>query len=205
MAKIPICKKLCCEISKLKKPGNNNLYFPFCTDHQIEAVLIKILSEQTKDKAGLDNMRKTKAKTPHERFYTSAAWRNCSHYVLLVYSDDSLMVRCATSPHLEYHITDKAIHCGHYHKSDQHKATALEFKNLAPQSYSDNVKFSGKPEIMKVWIEETHGKGTIEWLNRKKNETYKLDKYELNKWSKYYLKLFKAELERRNISDPWKS
>ena len=205
MKKIPICKIHDCNEPKWKKPGNTTLYYKHCMDHEIEANLTKIRDERAKDRRGLEKMRESKRKTPTERFYTSAAWRNCSHYVLLIYSDDSLMVRCSTSPHLEYHVTDKAIHCGHFHKADAHKAVSLEFKNLCPQSYSDNIHFSGKPEVMAEWIEKTHGKGTLEWLDIEKNKTLKLDKYTLDKISKHYLKLFKAELKRRNIEDPWKT
>ncbi len=204
MRKVPKCNTKGCDESRLKKPGNNTLYFRYCAGHQIKAVLSKQEEERHKDIKGLEKMRQNPRKTPQERFYQSRAWLNCSRYVLLHYADDDLMVRCCTSPHLQYHITDKSIHCGHFHKSDQHKSVALEFKNLAPQSYSDNIHFSGKPEIMAQWIERTHGEGTLEWLDRKKNQSMKLDKYTLGKISKHYLKLFNAELERRGIESPWK-
>ena len=193
-----------CDLPRMKRPGNTTIHFKFCQVHQIKHVLAKQKGAAAKDKAGLEKMRETKKKTPVERFYSSSAWRNCSRYVLLHYSDEDLMVRCSTSPHLIYHVTDKAIHCGHFHKADQHKATAFDFKNLCPQSYSDNVHFSGKPEIMAEWIEKTHGKGTIEYLDIRKNETLKLDKHELNLISKYYLNLFNNELEKRGIKSPWK-
>jgi hypothetical protein len=198
------CQHKDCAEARLKKPGNNILYFKFCTDHQIEANLSKIRADVQKDREELKKAKESKKKTGTERFYTSSAWRNCSHFILLYYSDDNLMVRCSTSPHLQYHITDKEIHCGHYHKADQHKATAFELRNICPQSYSDNVHFSGKPEIMAKWIELTHGEGTLEWLDRKKNETLKLDKYTLDKISKHYLGLLNAELKRRGIKNPWR-
>ena len=204
MVKIRKCSFKDCDEPRMKRPGNTTLFFKFCQDHQIKAVLSKQMEQRDKDIAGLEKMRKTKDKTPQERFYSSSAWLNCSRYVLLHYADDDLMVRCCTSPHLKYHITDKSIHCGHFHKSDKHKSVALEFKNLAPQGYADNIHFSGKPEIMAQWIERTHGKGTLEWLDVEKNKTLKLDKFTLNRISKYYLKLFKAELERRGIKSPWK-
>lgn len=199
------CSSKGCNEPRLKRPGNNSMYFKFCQKHQIAAVLIKLKTESDKLKAGLETMRKTGKKTSVERFYTSTAWRWCSRYVLLYYSDSDLNVRCSTSPHLIYRVTDKEIHCGHYIKSDQHKATAFEFKNLFPQSYSDNVHFSGKPEIAKEWIEKTHGPGTVEWLETKKNETYHLDSTELDKWAKYYRELFNQLLIDRKIKNPWKN
>ena len=201
--KIKQCSFIGCDSPRLKRP-NSTIYFKYCAHHQIQCVLSKQKEQRTKDKAGLEKMRKTKRKTPTERFYSSSAWRNCSRYVLLHYSDDDLMVRCSTSPHLEYRVTDKAIHCGHFHKADSHKAVAFEFKNLAPQSYSDNIHFSGKPEVMSEWIEHTHGKGTLEWLDIEKNKVSKLDKYEMDKISKHYLGLLNDELKKRGIRNPWK-
>ena len=188
----------------MKKPGNNTLYFKYCQKHQIEAILSKIKDETIKDKQGLEIMRKTGKKTAVDRFYSSTAWKWCSRYVLLCYSDSDLNVRCSTSPHLVYRVTDKQIHCGHYIKADKHKAVALEFKNLFPQSYSDNVHFSGKPEIAKEWIEKTHGTGTVEWLETKKNETYHLDSSELDKWANHYRTLFNELLKTRKIKNPWR-
>jgi len=202
--KIKKCSFIGCLEKRFKKPGNNQLYFKYCQNHAIEVILAKLKADAIKDKAQLEIMRKTGKKTSVERFYQSRAWYWCSKYVLLYYSDEDLNVRCATSPHLVYKVTDKEIHTGHYVKADQHKATAFEFKNLFPQSYSDNVHFSGKPEIAKEWIEKTHGKGTIEWLENKKNEVYHLDSGELDKWAKHYKTLFKELLKQRGINNPWK-
>lgn len=198
------CSYTSCNLPRMKRPGNTSMYFKYCQKHQIESVLIKLEVEKMKDKAGLETMRKTGKKTGVERFYSSTAWKWCSKYVLLYYADEDLNVRCSTSPHLVYRVTDKEIHTGHYLKSDQHKAVALEFKNLFPQSYSDNRHFSGKPEIAKEWIEKTHGTGTVEWLETKKNETYHLDFGELEKWAKYYREHFNQLLIDRKIKNPWK-
>jgi len=199
------CRYLHCEEPRMKRPRNSTMYFKYCQQHQIEAVLNHLNKQSEKYKAGLETMRKTGKKTGVERFYSSTAWGWCSKYVLLYYADTDLNVRCSTSPHLVYRVTDKEIHAGHYLKSDQHKATAFEFKNLFPQSYSDNVHFSGKPEIAKEWIEKTHGTGTIEWLETKKNETYHLDSTELDKWAKHYRTLFNELLKQRGIKNPWKT
>lgn len=199
------CSFYDCHEQRMKRPGNNNFYFKYCQEHQIKAILTKLKDERLKDKAELEKVRKNGKKTAVERFYKSSAWRWCSKYVLLYYADDNLMVKCSTSPNLIYKVTDKEIHCGHYLKSDQHKSVAFEFKNLFPQSYSDNCHFSGKPEIAKQWIEKTHGEGTIDWLERKKNEEYKLDAYELDKLADHYRKLFKELLISRGISNPWKN
>ena len=140
--------------------------------------------------------------TPRE-FYRTTAWRWCAKYVLLHYSDDDGMVQCSTSPELKYFCNDRKIHVGHYYKLHQHKSLAFEFKNLAPQSYRDNNFFSGKPEVMALWIEKTHGKKTLKWLDREKNKIYKLDKYELKKWSDHYRLLFKKLVKQKGF-DPWK-
>jgi hypothetical protein len=134
-------------------------------------------------------------------FYKTRAWFYCSKYVLLYYSIDG-MVQCSTSPQLWYPCNDKNIQCGHYLKANLHRSVAFEFKNLAPQSYRDNHYFSGKPEVMKEWIEKTHGKGTVEWLNIKKNNPMKLDKFTLDYFKDYYKKLFNELVKIKG--NPWK-
>lgn len=202
--KIRKCTYKGCVQQRMKRPGNTSLYFKFCKEHQVRSILDKMEEDYIRNRLEIAKLRKTGKKTAVERFYSSTAWRWCSRYVLLYYADSDLMVKCSTSTHLIYRVTSKNIHCGHYIKSDQHKATAFEFKNLFPQSYSDNVHFSGKPEIAKEWIEKIHGAGTVEWLEKKKNETYHLDSTELDKWAKYYRTLFNELLIERNIKNPWK-
>lgn len=205
MTKPKLCKwkEEPCEDERVNYPGKSILS-PYCKLHLALSHIYKKREEAVKDKAELEKARQNKKKTPSEKFYQLTAWRNCSQYVLLHYADDDLMVECCTSGRF-YRVNDQDLHCGHYHKADRHKATAFEFKNLAPQSASDNTKKGGLPEIMAEWIERTHGAGTLEWLNQKKNETLHLDKVTLDQISKHYLNLFNEELKRRNIKNPWKN
>jgi len=201
--------KLCqrtpgCQNERMKHPGNSTLYFKGCVDCEIEANLSKVREEVRKDKVELEKARQIKKNTPQEKFYQLTAWKNCSKAVLLHYADDDLMVQCCTSGRF-YRVNDPDLHCGHYYKSNEHKATAFEFKNLAPQSASDNTKKGGLPEVMAPWIERTHGEGTLEWLDRKKNETLHLDKITLEEISKFYLNMLNEELKRRCIKNPWKN
>lgn len=198
-----ICKYPGCEELPVNFP-KSTIKRKYCKEHAILAVLSKARDEASKDKAGLEKMREERKKTPQQRFYQLTAWRNCSQYVLLHYADDDLMVECCTSGRF-YRVNDPNLHCGHYHKADRHKATAFEFKNLAPQSASDNTKKGGLPEVMAEWIERVHGPGTLEWLNIEKNKTLHLDKVTLNQISKRYLNLFNEELKRRGIDNPWKN
>ena len=186
-----------CEEERVNYAGKSILS-PYCRYH----LALDFVYKQRQAKIDLDNARREKKKTPQEKFYQLTAWKHCSHYVLLHYADDDLMVQCCTSGRF-YRVNDSDLHCGHYHKADKHKAVAFEFKNLAPQSASDNTKKGGLPEVMAEWIERTHGKGTLEWLNIEKNKTLHLDNVTLSQISKHYLKLFNEELERRNIKNPW--
>lgn len=142
-----------------------------------------------------------KKSNPKRDFYKSMAWLYCSRYVLLYYSVDG-MVQCSTSPHRWYPLNDRRIHCGHYIKVDQFKATAFEFKNLAPQSYTDNIMFSGKPEIMAEWLKKQHGNDVIEWLNIQKHKICHLSKSEYEYWAEHYKKLF-CELVKEKGINPW--
>ena len=191
-----------CEEERVKYPGKS-IDSPFCRYHLTLDFVYKKRAEAIKDKADLEKARQIKKKTPSEKFYQLTAWRHASKYTLLHYADDDLMVQCSTSGRF-YRVNNPDLHCGHYHKADAHKATAFEFKNLAPQSASDNTKKGGLPEIMAKWIEKTHGVGTLEWLNIEKNKTLHLDKVTLEQISKHYLKLFNEELLRRNIKNPWR-
>jgi len=146
-----------CTNERMKRPGNSTLFFKGCQDCEIKAKLSELRASVVKDKAELEKARETKKKTPQEKFYQLTAWRNCSRAILLHYADDDLMVQCCTSGRF-YRVNDPNLHLGHYHKADRHKATAFEFKNLAPQSASDNTKKGGLPEVMAEWIERVHGK-----------------------------------------------
>lgn len=153
------------------------------------------------DKKETRELKKSVARrNPKKEFYGSPAWRYCSRYVLLYYSVDG-MVQCSTSG-VWYRLPDKRIQAGHYLKSDQHHGTSFEFKNLAPQSYRDNIYFSGKPEIMKDWLIGKFGEGVIGYLNTKKNEQYKLDAFEYEKWKDHYKKLFDDLVKIKG--NPWK-
>lgn len=191
-----------CEDERVNYPGKSMLS-PYCRCHLAISHIYRKRAEEAQDKAELEKVRQIKKNTPQEKFYQLTAWKNCSKAVLLHYADDDLMVQCCTSGRF-YRVNDSDLHCGHYFKSNEHKATAFEFKNLAPQSASDNTKKGGLPEVMAEWIERTHGTGTIEWLNRKKNETLHLDKITLEEISKFYLSMLNEELKRRNIKNPWK-
>jgi len=204
MAKIRKCACKGCELPVMKKPGNNTFYFKYCQKHQIEAVLRKQREEKQKDKAELENTRKKKKKTPQERFYDSQAWKWFSHYVLLYYADEDLEVRCCTSPHLKYHVTNKDIHCGHFHKADAHRSVCLDFVNCAPQSYYDNCHFGGKPEVMELWIKRTHGEKAYEELEQRKNKSIKFDEAYLDEMRIFWRKKYRELLIKRGVEDPWK-
>lgn len=133
-------------------------------------------------------------------FYASTAWRYCSRYVLLFYSNNG-NVQCSTCGKW-YSLPNKLIQCGHLHKSDRHKSTAFDFHNLAPQCYSDNKYFSGKPDVMLGWLIEKHGRETMEMLDIKKNNICKLDKFELDIIKDHYKKLFNELVKTKG--NPWK-
>ena len=137
-----------------------------------------------------------------KEFYNSTAWKYCSKYVLLYYSNEDGYVQCSTSG-IWLPCNSPKMHAGHYLKVNQHKSTAFEFKNIAPQCYQDNKFYSGKPEIMAKWIDKTHGTGTVDYLNIKKNNTCKLGKFELAYWKDHYKNLFNNLVIEKGFN-PWK-
>lgn len=211
MTKPKLCQRTKgCNKPRMKKPGNSTIYFKGCIDCEIQANLSKIRTETIKDKEELNKARQTlKKRTPRELFYSSAAWRNFSQYVLLFYADESMMVRCATNPSLEYKINDKRICVGHFIKvfeaNSSNYSTAFDFRNVLPQSDQENrFKNGNEPEMEKA-INRIHGEGTSDIIKQKKHEPFRLDKYTLSEISKEYLKKKKELLTERGWSDPWKS
>jgi len=195
---------------RMKRPGNTTMYFPLCMDCQIAANLNKHRQEVEQDKAELEKVRlEVKKSTPREQFYSSAAWKWFSRYILLLYSDENFMVRCSTNPQLEYKITDRLICGGHFVKvfeaNSTNYSTALDFRNVLPQSDQENRYNNGNEIEMEKAINRIHGEGTSDLLKQKKHESFKLDKYELDLVANKYRLLFKEELIRRGKTNPWKN
>lgn len=186
--------KLCKECGyELKLKWNSTLYHP-CPRCKVIKKLIK----------------PTKAHKSTKKFnlYKTTAWEWLRKYVLLYYADSDLIVKCSTSPHLEYKIPNKNIHVGHWIKCNDANSTnnsvALNFYNLAPQSARDNTRRNGCPEIMEQFLIDTHGIEKIEELKNLKKQPLKLDLVYLQQVADEYKYKFKELLKERNIQDPWK-
>lgn len=210
MAKQTLCKRtIGCSNERMKKPGNTTLFFKGCQDCEIAYNLSVIREGVRKDKDGLEKARESKKTGLNvNRFYNTSAWLNFSHYVLLFYANEDLEVACSTDPTLWYKITDANICVGHFIKvfdsNSTNFATAFEFCNVGPQSRKEN-NHGGNMDQMAIWIEATHGTGTVDKLKAMKRYAFKLDKYTLNEISKKYLGLLNEELRRRNIyKNPWR-
>lgn len=178
---------------ELKKKYNSTLYMtcPRC----------KVVKRIVKKRLKLSHANKF-------NLYTCTAWKWCKMYVLLYYCDDKGYVKCSTSPNLEYHVTDRNIHVGHYIKwkdgNSSHNSTALEFYNLAPQSARDNNKHNGKPEQMRVFLVGRHGEEAIQEIERLKNIPLKFDPVMLQEISDKYRIMFYDLLEKRKMQNPFK-
>lgn len=133
-------------------------------------------------------------------FYDSAAWKWFRQYVLLYYSNNGI-VHCSTCGR-PYQLPNKLIQVGHLHKSDRFRSVCLEFTNVAPQCYADNVYFSGKPDIMREWLIEKHGLKAIELLDIRKNNTIKLDKFTMDLIKDEYKAKFNELVKIKG--NPWK-
>ena len=206
--KLKKCSFPNCSEPRMKRPGNTSLYFKYCQQHQIDAILTKLKDERIKDKAELEKVRKNGKKTPRELFYSSTAWRYFSKYVLLYYADEDLNVRCCTDPNLQYRITDRNICVGHFVKvfdsNSSNYSTAFDFRNVGPQSIQQNIHFGGNQHEMKKWVDRIHGEGTSKELEAKSKQPFKLDKYTLDIIAEEYKAKFKELLISRVISNPWK-
>ena len=187
--------KLCKECGyKLILKFNSTLYYPCPRCKQIK----KIINKQNKPFKASKNFN----------LYNSTPWKWLSHYVLLFYADSQNMVKCSTSPHLEYKVNDKNIHVGHYIKykdgNSTNNSTALDFYNLAPQNARDNTKLGGMPEVMREFLVSVHGEEKIKEIEARKKIPLKLDVVYLQEISDRYKHLFNELLKERGIENPWK-
>jgi len=151
---------------------------------------------------------KQKPKNTKFDFYSTRAWINCSHFVLTYYANDEGMVQCSTSGKW-MHVTDKNCHCGHYIKvrdmSKTNYSVALEFTNLAPQSYQENIHRGGNQIEMRKWLVKQHGEKVIEDLELKQHNICKPDLIYLMYWADFYEQQLEILLKKRGIKDFWKS
>ena len=135
-----------------------------------------------------------------QEFYKTKAWKYCSRYVLLVYSD-GMYVKCPTCGKI-LQINTRQAHCGHLIKITDSWATAFEFENLAPQCLACNRYQGGRSDIMKSWLIEKHGYEKVMNLYIRKHNYCKPDKLFLELWEKYYKELFEEII--LTMGNPWK-
>lgn len=207
MTKPKLCKWEGCKEEAVNFP-NSSIKRKYCQEHAIKAVLEQKRIESIKDKEELEKARQTlKKRTPRELFYSSTAWKHFSQYILLLYADENLEVRCATDPSLIYPVNSKFICVGHWQKvfdaNSTNYSVAFDERNVLPQSVQQNVHFSGNMEEMGKAINRIHGEGTTDLILQKKREPLKLDKDYLDKVASTYLQKKKQLLSERGLSDPW--
>lgn len=122
-------------------------------------------------------------------FYKSTAWKWFRKYHMLKHANDDYTIQCRTSNRF-YQLPDKRVQLGHYIKvydgNSTNFATAFDDRNVLPQSYQDNVYFSGKPDIMRKELIKDWGLEEIELLEIKSKNYCKLDKYTLKLISDEY-------------------
>jgi hypothetical protein len=123
-----------------------------------------------------------------KQFYSTTAWKYLRMSVLLFYSNDGV-VKCSTCGKFMI-LPSKDAQGGHWIKSNESRATALEFNNIAPQCYTCNKYHSGRPEIMEKFLREQHGDKAIDMLLIKKHNICKLDKFTLDYFAGQHKKMF---------------
>jgi uncharacterized Zn finger protein (UPF0148 family) len=196
-----ICPK--CNSQMFQRFNSTMWYCPTCENSK---KFIKVDELHTSKKTGAK--KGLKSKKTKFNFYSTTAWKNCSHYILTYYADNEGNVQCSTSSKW-MKVTDKNCHCGHYIKtrdmSKTNYAVAFEFTNLAPQSYQENIFRSGNQLVMREWLIKQHGLKAIEELELKQHNICKLDTIVLLYWAKFYEKQLDILFKKRGIKDHWKS
>lgn len=135
-----------------------------------------------------------------KEFYKTKAWKYCSRYILLFYSD-GLLTQCFTCG-LILQINQANCHCGHLIKLTDAWATAFEFTNLGVQCMQCNRFHGGRQDLMKDKLISIHGVGAIEKLYIQKHNYCKIDKFTLDYYEKLYKDLFDDLVKQKG--NPWK-
>jgi hypothetical protein len=148
-----------------------------------------------------------RTKTAKERFYSSAAWRWFSRYVLIKHSVDGKVVQCCTCKNYK-RVNDRKMHVGHWIKvfngNSSNYSVAFEYNNTGPQCLQCN-KFMGGREIdMMDWIEFNHGEDEIKRLRSLSKQPFKLDDYTLKKIADEYREGFYGFLKEKGWDNAWK-
>ncbi len=136
-----------------------------------------------------------------KKFYDSQAWWYFSRWILLKYSDGTF-VRCFTC-NRQMLLTDKGCQCGHWIKTSDSFATALESSNVGPMCYFCNRECHGLPEVMEQKLISIHGEEEINRLKALKRKPLHLDKWLMIQYREKFKTLYKVELERLGVN-PWK-
>ena len=98
-----------------------------------------------------------------------------SHFVRLSYADENGNCNCCTCGKL-FHWT--RIQNGHFITRGCYPLR-WEFKNCGPQCYSDNIHKEGLKYEHSVWLKKQFGDDVIEWLQSKKKNKFKLERFVL--------------------------
>lgn len=152
---------------------------------------------------------KNKLKTPKERFYKSSAWKWFSRCILIENTIDKkgTTVRCCTCGKLML-VNSRSCHVGHYIKvfdgNSTNYSTAFLEINVAPQCDQCNHYRGGCMDEMAAYIENKHGKGTVEGLMDIKRKPLRLDEACLEHILGRYREKFYELLNQKGIQNPWK-
>ena len=148
-----------------------------------------------------------KRKSPRQRFYSSAAWRWFSRYVLTYYSENGITGKCVTCGAIK-RLNDKELHLGHWIKvfdaNSSNYSTAFEFTNLGTQCSQCNRFMGGRERLMGNYLKSIHGEDELNRLQELSNRPFKLDDYTIDEIAKEYRNKLHNLLKERKWDNPWK-
>lgn len=199
------CSYSGCEEPKLKKPGNNIMYFKYCEHHQISAVLSKVKAEIDKDKAGLEIMRKTGSNNATSEKTRSLKLADSwfSKYIRLKHSFELNGIRSAKCYTCDNVYSIVSMDCGHFQKR-QYMAVRFNTNNARPQCTSCNDWNKGRYEVFEERLINEIGKEEVEKLKELAKSNYHTSVEDLKSISNDFKKLFNELLKKMGIQNPWK-
>lgn len=149
-------------------------------------------------------------KTPKNRFYSSAAWKWFSRYILVstAIPDDYKVTKCSTCGKY-MNVNSRTCHLGHYYKvfdaNNSNFSLAFSETNVAAQCVQCNYYRGGREAEMLDFLTKKHGEKVIQEMNIKRKQATRVTDADLKDIAKIYRLKYKEFLQEKGIADLWKS
>lgn len=166
-----ICNKSGCNDPKMKKPGNTSLYFRYCQQHQLEAVLIKVRAQTIKDTIKVNKERKQANKSIQALIQEA---RKPFQQWIRIRDANFKCISCGED--------SETWDAGHFKKAELYSGLIFDERNVWKQCRKCNKYLNGNEGEYRKRLIERFGQ---EWMDILDDDAIRLKSY---KWEREELK-----------------